>query len=76
MSEVFFLLFLRGIRFLSGVTLDTLSPCPDIPERLELSFLIYISLGFSNLLLLLEKLADEIDLDLFTIFTVSYVSVL
>ena len=45
-------------------------------ERLELSFLISISDGFSIFVLFLDKLADEIDLDLFTIFTVSSVSVL
>ena len=67
MSEVFFILFLQVIRCLSGVTCGTLSPCPDITERPGLSFLIYISLGFSILLILSEKLADEIDLDLFII---------
>ena len=74
-SEVFSLLFLRGIRCLFGVTLDTLYPCPDIPERLELSFLISIYFGFSILVFLWDKLADEIDPDLFTDFTVSSVSV-
>ena len=76
MSEVFFLLFLQGIRFWSGVTIYKLSPCTDITERLELYFLISISLGFSILVLLSDKLADEIDLDLFTIFTVYSVPVL
>ena len=76
LSEVFFLLFLRGICCLSGVTLDTLYPCTYIPERLGLSFLISIYLGFSILVLFWYKLADEIDLDLFTAFNMSYVSVL
>ena len=62
--------------FLSGNLLDTHAPCPDIPERLGLSFLISISFGFSVLVLLSEKLADEIELDLFIVFTVSSVSVL
>ena len=51
-------------------------PCPDIPEILELSLLIYICLGFSILVLLSEKLVDGIDLDLFSFFTVSSISVL
>ena len=75
-SGVFFLLFLRVIRCLSGVTLDTLSPCPDIPEILGLYFIISISLSFYILVLLLDKLIDEIYLDLFNDFTVSSVSVL
>ena len=75
-SEVLFLLLLRGIRCSAGVTLDTLYTCPDIPERLELYFLISISLGFSILVLLSDKMSDEIDLDLSTDFTVSYVLVL
>ena len=64
------------MRCLSGDSLDTIAPCPDIPERLELYFLISIFLGFSILALLSEILADEIDLDLFSVFTVSYVSFL
>ena len=48
--------------------------CTDIPERIKLSFLISISLGFSILVLLSDKLADKIDPDLFTDFTVSSVS--
>ena len=74
--EVLFLLLLRVIRCLSGVTLDTLYPRPDIPEILELSFLISIFLGFSVLVLLSDKMAHEIDLYLFTNFNVSSVSVL
>ena len=76
MSEVFFLLFLRGIRRLSGVTPDTLAPCLDIRERLKLSSIIPIYLDFSILVILSDKMADEIDLDLFTDSTVSSVSVL
>ena len=76
MSKVLFILFLQGIRCLSGDSIDTLASCLDIPEILGLSLLISISLGFSILVLLSEKLADEIDLDLFSVFTVSYVSVI
>ena len=76
MSEVFFLLFLRVIRCLSGDLLDTLDPCPYIPKILALSFLISISFGFYFLVLLSEKLADEIDFDLSSVFTVSSVLVL
>ena len=72
-SEVFFLLFLQVIRCSSGDSPDTLAPCSDIPERLGLSFL--RSISFGGFVILSEKLADEIDLDLFIIFTVSYVSV-
>ena len=61
---------------LSGVTLDKLSPCPDIPERLEFSLRTSISLGFSILILFSDKLAEKIDLELPTYFTVYYVSVL
>ena len=75
-SWSFFPLFLLGIRCLSVFTIDKLFPCPDIPERLELSFLISLSLGFSILVLLSDKLADKIDLYLFTDFTVSSISVL
>ena len=75
-SEVFFLLFLQGIPCLFGYSLDTLAPCPDIIERLELPLLISISLGCSILVLLSEKLADEIDLYLFSVFNVSSVSVI
>ena len=75
-SKFFFLLFLRRIRCLSGVTHDKISPCPDIPERLEFFLLISISLGFSILVLFSYKLSDEIDLDLFTAFNVSPVSII
>ena len=36
-SEVFFILFLRGILILSDDSIDTLAQCPDIPERPGLS---------------------------------------
>ena len=36
-SGVFFLLFLQGIRILSGGALAELSPCQDKAETLELS---------------------------------------
>ena len=75
-SEVFFLLFLQRIHCLYSVTLDTLYPWPDIPERIELSFLTSSSLVFPILVILSDNMADEIDLDLFTDFTVSSVSVL
>ena len=75
-SGVSFILSLRGIRYLSDVTLDKTSPCTDLPEIPGLSFLISISFGFSILELLSNELDDEIDLDLFTDFTVSSVSVL
>ena len=76
MSEFFFPLFFWGILCLSGVTLDTLYPCPDITERLELSFLVSISMMFLIFVHLSDKLDDEIDLDLFTDFNVTLVSVL
>ena len=74
-SEVLFLLFLRVIRCWYGVTLDKLSSCPDKTERLEFSLQTYIYVGFSILVILLDKLVLEIDLALFTVFNVFYVSV-
>ena len=52
-SGVFFLLFLRGIRRVSDVSLDRLSPCTEKLETLKLSLWIFISEGFSILVLLL-----------------------
>ena len=75
-SEVFFILFLQGICCWSGVTLDKLSPCPDKTETLKLSLQISIYLGFSILVLLLDKKVLEIDPDLATVFTVFSVPVL
>ena len=69
--EFFFLLLLRGIRRVSGVSLDKLSPCPDKIETLKVSFQIFISEGFSILVLLLDKLVLTIDLDLSNVFSVS-----
>ena len=71
-----FILFLRGIRCLSCHSAVTLASGPYIPERLGLSFLTSISFGCYMLVLLSEKLTDEKDLDLFIVFTESYVSVL
>ena len=61
----FFLLFLQGIRRLSGVILDKLSPCPKKSEISLLSLRIYISVGFSILILVLDKLVIGVDLDLY-----------
>ena len=57
-------------------TVVTLAPGLDILERLGLSLLTFIYFGCSMLVLLSDKLADEIYLDLFIHFTVSSVSVL
>ena len=43
MSGVFFLLLLRGIQRVSGVSLDKISSCPYKPETVQLSLWIYIS---------------------------------
>ena len=61
---------------MSDDTLVTLAPGLDILERLGLSLLAFISFGCYVLVLLSDKLADEIYLDLFIHFTVSSVSVL
>ena len=61
---------------MSGKTDITLATGLDIIERLVLSLLMFISFGCSMLVLLSDKLADEIDLDLFIVLTVSYVSVI
>ena len=70
MTEVFFLLFLRGIRCVSGVTLDKFSTCPDKPETLQLYSQTCIYVCLSIPVLLLDKLVLEIHLDLATMFTV------
>ena len=72
-SGVFFLLFLRVIQRVSGVTLDKLSPCPDKTETLKLSLWISISGGGSILVFLLDKLVLGIFLDLSTLFSVSFI---
>ena len=61
---------------MSGDTVFTLDPGLDILEKLVLSLLTFISFGCSMLILLSDKLADETYLDLSSVFTVSYVSVL
>ena len=61
---------------MSGYTLVILATGLDILERLGLSLLTFISFGCSMLILLSDKLADETYLDLSSVFTVSYVSVL
>ena len=58
---------------MSGDTVVTLSPGIYILERLGLSLLTFIYFGCSMLVLLSDELADEIDLDLFIVFTVSSV---
>ena len=68
--RVFFLLFLRGIQRISGVTLYKLSPYIDQTEALKLSLFVCISEGFSILVLLLDKLVLGIYLDLFNVFSV------
>ena len=74
-SEVFFILFLRGIRRVYGVTLDKLSPCPDKTEKLIFSLQKSISESFSIMVLLLDKLVLGIYLNLFTMFYVSVLKV-
>ena len=54
----------------------TLSPGLDILEILGLSLLTFIYFGCYMLVLLLDKLAEEIDLDLFIFFNFSSISVL
>ena len=65
---------LRGIRFLSIDTVVTIDPGLDILERIGMLLLPSISFGCSRLILLSDKLAYEIDFDLFSVFTVSSVS--
>ena len=57
-------------------TVVALGPGVDTLKILGLSLLKFISFNCSMLLLLSENLADEIDLGLFIVFTVSSVSVL
>ena len=57
-------------------TVVKLAPGIDIIERLVLSLLIFIYSGCSMLILLSDKLSDEIYLDLFSSFNVYCVSVL
>ena len=62
---------LRGIQRISGVIPDKSSPFPDKPEGYLLSLKIYISVGFSILVLLLDRLVPVIYLDLSIVLTVS-----
>ena len=57
-----------------GDTVVTLSTGLDTLEILGLSLLTFIYFGCSMSVLLSDKLADEIELDLFIVFTVSSVS--
>ena len=75
-SVIFFLLMFREICSLSGYTVVILAPGLDILERLGLSLLTFIFFGFSRLILLSDKLADEIYLYLCNVFTLSNFSVL
>ena len=50
---------------MSGDTVVTFAPGLDIIERLGLSLLTFISFGCSILVLLSDKMSDEIDLDFF-----------
>ena len=59
---------------MSSNTVFTLAPGLDILETLGWLLLTFIYFGCSMLVLLSDKLADEIDLDLFNVFTVSSVS--
>ena len=53
-----------------------LTPGLDIPEKIGLSLITFIYFGCSMLILLSDKLADEIDLDFFNVFTEYYISVI
>ena len=57
-----------------GDTVVTLSTGLDTLEILGLSLLTFICFGCSMSVLLSDKLANEIELDLFIVFTVSSVS--
>ena len=61
---------------MSADTVVIIAPGLDILETLGLSLLTFIYFIFSMLILLSDKMDYEIDLDLFGVFTVSYVSVL
>ena len=61
---------------MSGDTVVILDLCLDIIEEPRLSLLTFIFFGCYILVLLSDKLADEIDLVFFSNITVSYVSVL
>ena len=67
-SKVFFLFSLQGIHCLAGNSLVAVAPSLDILERPGLSFITSVYFFCDVLLLLSDKLADEIDLDLFIVF--------
>ena len=71
MYGFFSLLFLPGIHFLYGVTPDTLSTCSDKTETPKLSLQISTYEGFPILVILLD-IVPELDLYLFTVFSVSF----
>ena len=64
MSGALFVLLLRVIRRLSGVTIDKSSSYLDKIETFLLSLRISFSVGFSILVLLVDKLVIEVDPDL------------
>ena len=68
-SGVFLSLF-RGIRRISGIIPTESSPCKDKSERSLLYLTISIPVGFSILVLILDKLFPRIDLYLSTVLTV------
>ena len=70
---VFFILFLQGIRIISGVTLDKLSPFLDKTETLKFPCEHLFLMIFSILVLLLDKLVLGIELDLSTVFSMSVI---
>ena len=70
-SGIIFLLFLQGIQSISGVIPFKSSPYKDKSERSLLSPTISISVEFSILVLILDKLVPGIDLDLSNVLTVS-----
>ena len=76
LSEVLFLLSLRLVICFSGDLVVTFALGLDIIEILVLSFLTSIYFGFYIFVLLSDKLAGEIDPDLFIYFTVYSVSAL
>ena len=54
---------------MSGVITAKSSPCKEKSEKYLLSLTIYISVGFSIMALLLDKLFPGIDLDLYNVLT-------
>ena len=62
LSGIFFLLIFQGIRYLSRDTVIIFDPCQGTLKTLGFSLLSFISFDFSILVLLSDKLTDEIDL--------------